>query len=308
MTTGGEERVCRNCQRRVTVPPARLATWRACSRNCSDALRRRLKPQNDLQQRILEQIAVRGQTLLEFAREHHLGYGAIRWWFRTPGATTSMVLLTGVAAALGISVEQALAAAGGKTAAERQREVSHEQAALRLTHEVRIKAGKHGGHKGLGKPKSSEHRAAIARSVRALGSRHPNKSTEGRVRSALFRRLVDVEHPERDRLRTWAAEVGRSYKLSASAVLTIWRPYLRPRALWPAGGAPPNEQRCAIVRTLRTTWPRDPRGQAADGFWGEAFKRVRAVEGAKAPDTAEDLRQWWRVHRKHCPGAQQGGE
>ena len=87
-----------------------------CSPFCASSVRRRLKPWCPLQARCLRWITAERASATELARRVGLDQSRIQYWFRNDGSTLPTAMLLGIADLLGITLQQAIAEAGGGTA------------------------------------------------------------------------------------------------------------------------------------------------------------------------------------------------
>jgi hypothetical protein len=89
---------------------------RTCSHWCSAIQKRKWRPWNPLQVRCLKEMARTKSPLTQFAQAVGIKEAMLGGWFRIEGRAISRAYLERIATYLGISVEQAIAEAGGITA------------------------------------------------------------------------------------------------------------------------------------------------------------------------------------------------
>lgn len=229
------ERICQNpcCGKTRRVEPNRLKQgWKGCDYVCASVARLSGHAHNDLQRRVLEHMTRTHKTLPEFAHEADVVYETVNLWFRRPQATLQLRILKQLAGALGISVAQALAEAGGQTDDMRRRQFGH-------AHLERMRReGK------LPQPGSEEARAQLQRATaaaavtnrgRTMSPDAVRRSVETRRKSGALDRahagLRSSARSEDGRLRTaltaqlrWHSQPNSPYEIRVAAVVRklIW--------------------------------------------------------------------------------------
>jgi hypothetical protein len=132
---------------------------------------------------------------------------------------------------------------------------------------------------------------ALAREADRLRELGPRDRT--RVLRSLLGYLHRFPEPKWPTVRKWAIEVGAVHSWPSEAVLRLWRPQLEKRKLWPRGGAPTKQARWDLLATLVKQ-----RADPSAAFWEMAYAAILELEGEHAPQSAEDLRQAWKIYRQ----------
>lgn len=300
----GSDRTCPNCGRSVWVTRAAQSRWRACSRLCLAALRRRLVAWNGLQQRILERMMADGLTFTDVANRSGVNRTTIRRWFGERGRYLRSESVKKLSTYLGLADDEALALAGGRRG----------EGEMARTGRANIEAGRpvpgsakfrrarrKAGLKMRGRPHRPDWKARIGASNRKSGTGRLGaerlvafQSTPiGGLAQRLWIRLRWHPAPDRATIRRWAAEIADRTGTTESEVLAAWKPYLQRRGLWSTRGRKANERRHAIVGHLNRIWP-----TRKHGFWDVVAAIVEDVDGDQR--SGIELAQWWAHHRRYC--------
>jgi transcriptional regulator with XRE-family HTH domain len=301
----GEWRICPRCGDRSWVKPSQLQEWRACSRRCARALQTRFKPSNPLKVRCLGHMAEKRLSPTAFARQANISPSALRYWLRHENSTLSSRTLVGLAEILGISFEQALREAGGRTDEQRRAELGIDLANRNFPavgSEADLEVRRKSGLARRGKRRPPDVVAKVMATRQATGKHalavealiRGSRSAKGRIAHHLFGHLRWTPKPSLPQLHEWAQLDGQKLGWPAKAVFAVWEPYLRRNGVIKAerGGRRFREERLLLMRRLMVEARWDGSGRAPWGFWPRFERRVRELEGDTAPDQYV-LRQWW---------------
>lgn len=297
-----EGRTCSICGRRVWVELSRAKAWRYCSRRCATVAQTRLRPYPGipLQQRCMEWMASQRSNFNALARLVGVRPTSLRKWFKD-GGTLKRSTLAQLAEVLGISLETAIAEAGGITDTEARAAIGKAAAARNFPHdtESRRPIAQKAGATRRGRPmprqvieKGTATRKATGSFDRALGlAIDASRSPRGRIMHALYGHLLHNRTPTTAEQHHWAKATGDRFGVSARQVEAIWRPYLQARGLRRVAGRKPLAARRNMIDDLMAPWPRKGDGDMADGFWPEAARLVSTMEGRQIDYAA--LKRWY---------------
>jgi hypothetical protein len=298
----GEWRPCsrQGCSNEIWLFLYESARPKVCSRKCANLRRFRASSWNALQVRLMERLE--GGDYPSFAaicRAAALPDDTIRAWFRAKGSSLHDMALRALAEFLQIPMAQALRESGGRTAEEVAREHGRQMAERNFprpgTPEARAAALK--GGKARKGPHTSAHTANIMASLKRTGGLDRavksliagSRSLKGRLAHDLYGRLRHNCQPSKVNLESWAADVGAKRGLSASAILAIWRPYLRQRGL-PFGGRGP-------MALTDHPYICELRRQRADLMWRDVAADLGLIPMPKILKSLHISHRQW--HRRH---------
>jgi hypothetical protein len=298
------------CGKRQWIQPARMQTWRACSRAHAAVLQRQVQSWNALQVECLRWISEHNSTLAGIERELGTGVNTLRTWFNNKGAALRVQTIERLAMLLGMTTEQATAAAGGITAEDKRAKDAAAKSRARSL-EQHQEAGRRGGSAGKGKKHSAEWIANQQAALVRTGARErctaaivaASRSDKGRALRSLTGRLRRESHPSAQHMRAWAENSATRFGLDIDFIMLVWKPYLEARGAWPLDrkGRPPIKERCLQLRQLMADWPWTGEGRAPKGF-DPAFGALIGLNYSAA-------RMWRRDHHPcelACPKARQG--
>lgn len=280
---------------------------RVCSWACRVALDRPRRYQCELQRRCLEYLQREQISVEELVKRAGVS-DSLSQWFRGDAKSLKRANLAGLANLFGITVEQAIAEAGGtgeanSAAASRENVKRSPQPGTDAFREARRRAAE--TRRGKPRPPSIAAKAVATR--RASGQMEQeaarlvtwSQSPRGRAVHSLSARLQRTPAPSRGALAEWAKTCADRLKISPDEVRAAWRPYLLARGIWQKGGRPALEARAQLMLALEAKWPRSPTGRPKRGFLEKFEEEVRKQEGRQAPDYAV-LNDWRKNYlRKH---------
>lgn len=302
---------CLYCGCAFQVPAHLEATRKYCSRACRQADDgKRLEPQpgNELQALCSQRIKTTGSNMSAFAREAGIQPSTFTRWFREPGARLHVPMLDGIAGVLGLTIGQAVAAAGG-TADDLNREQAQRMRASLAerypTPEARSALASKAAKGNFGRRQSPEHVAKAQASRRASGgAARANEalgayaeSLEGRlVHSLVLRRLKAKILPSKEELALWEMDAAAKMATDVTTVHRIWRRFLIRDGILGKGGRPRMELRHRVVLQTMASINIGPGDQAPYGFWRKAWNALFNAAPRECPPSPRELMRWWYEH------------
>jgi hypothetical protein len=255
-------------------------------------------------------MADNGLSFAAIGREIGIVDTGLSRWVKTKNAALNEPVLARLAELLGLSYAEALAEAGGLTAADRRRAAVREnqkkapKPGSQAFAEQRRKAGL--THRQWHPTPEQVANAMAARAATGAHERTGERMREWDATQAgaaivrLNGYLLQTPHPDRATIRRWADDSSAAVGISRLAILAIWRPYLLRRGVTRQGGRRMLEERHELIERAIVDWPRDGHGRMRPGFWPDVAARVSIAENLDDPLTGEVVRQWLLQHRKRC--------
>lgn len=130
------------------------------------------------------------------------------------------------------------------------------------------------------------------------------QSLSKRILTGLPKRLGTLKGPPTPEiLRTWAEATAATAGVSPKEVMAVWRPYLRKRGIFNAGGRPVHTERCRIAAEEWSIAPPRQSQHGPDAYWHRVAQRVSLAEQASRPFSRQDMQRWESKHPPHpgCP-------
>lgn len=255
-----------------------------------------------LQGRCLRWITTERASIAELARRVGVDQSRIQYWFRNERSTLPTTVLGGVADLVGITLDQAIVEAGGRTAEQEKSEHGRRLATWNADPSRRedlAAAGRKGGAGNRGRRvphEVVEKRQATARANGAAdravtGLARESRSAPGRVRRSLIAHLRWETYSARN-VRRWLKETSRRVPMCSAEVLAIWASALQREGLPRPAGRHSDLDRCRELRDMLTAVERSPSGRLPHRFWPDAGERLSV--------NYDVLRQWSVDHRETC--------